>query len=189
MTSIRENAKTVVVVAVLSLVVAGCAKQPVTLGASAPAPSAPVASAVPSTPPVPPTPAAPAAPRSDVPSRPAPKEFVAVADLADIRFDFDKFGIRPDAARVLDRSVTWLKSNPKYAVLVEGHCDERGTDEYNVALGERRAKATMTYLVSHGIDTRRFSLISYGEDRPDCREHNEACWAKNRRAHFLAKPE
>jgi peptidoglycan-associated lipoprotein len=186
MTSIRKRVKTIVVVAVLSLVAAGCAKQPAALGASAPAPAptpTPAASSTPS------PPAAPPAPRSDVQSRPAPKEFVAMADLADIRFDFDKFEIRPAAARVLDRSVTWLKSNPRYAVLVEGHCDERGTDEYNLALGERRAKATTTYLVSHGIDARRFSLISYGEDRPECREHNEACWAKNRRAHFLVKPE
>jgi peptidoglycan-associated lipoprotein len=123
--------------------------------------------------------------RSD--GRPEPKDFVAIGDLADIHFDFDKYDIRPDAARVLDKNAGWLKSHAGDLLLVEGHCDERGTSEYNLALGERRAKATMNYLTSQGVDARRITVISYGEDRPQCREHTEACWAKNRRAHFLVK--
>jgi len=73
-------------------------------------------------------------------------------------------------------------------VLIEGHTDERGTAEYNLALGERRAKSAMNYLVAHGIDASRFSLVSYGKERPVCTERTEACWAKNRRDHFLTKP-
>ena len=72
-------------------------------------------------------------------------------------------------------------------VLIEGHCDERGTNEYNLALGERRAKATMNYLVSQGVQAARITIISYGEERPLCTEKTEACWARNRRAHFLTK--
>jgi peptidoglycan-associated lipoprotein len=73
-------------------------------------------------------------------------------------------------------------------VLIEGHCDERGTNEYNLALGERRAKATMNYLVSQGIQANRITIISYGEERPVCNEKTDSCYAKNRRAHFLVKP-
>ncbi len=80
-----------------------------------------------------------------------------------------------------------MKENPDYLILIEGHCDERGTNEYNLALGERRAKSTMNFLVSQGVQANRITLISYGEERPLCTEHNEACWAQNRRAHFLVK--
>ena len=73
-------------------------------------------------------------------------------------------------------------------MLIEGHCDERGTNEYNLALGERRAKAAMNYLVSQGVQANRITIISYGEERPACTERSESCWAKNRRAQFLVKP-
>jgi len=119
---------------------------------------------------------------------PAPKEFTAIKDLKPIYFDFDKYDIRSGDAKILDENARWMKANPNYLVLVEGHCDERGTDEYNLALGERRAKATVSYLVSQGVAATRMTLISYGEERPVCREKNEECWAKNRRAHFLVKP-
>jgi peptidoglycan-associated lipoprotein len=121
-------------------------------------------------------------------ARPSPKEFVAIADLKDVFFDFDKYDIRPEDAKTLDGNAGWLKSNPNHLVLIEGHCDERGTNEYNLALGERRAKATMNYLVSQGVQASRITIISYGEERPTCTEKTEACWAKNRRAHFLVKP-
>jgi peptidoglycan-associated lipoprotein len=123
------------------------------------------------------------------PSRPSPpvREFAATADLKDVFFDFDKYNIRPDAARTLEANANWLKSNPGVDVLIEGHCDERGTNEYNLALGERRARSTMNYLVSHGIQARRLTIISYGEERPACREQNEGCWSRNRRAHFLTR--
>jgi peptidoglycan-associated lipoprotein len=118
---------------------------------------------------------------------PAPREFVAIPELKDINFDFDKYDIRPGDARILDENARWMKANPRYLILIEGHCDERGTNEYNLALGERRAKATMNYLVGQGVQAARVTMISYGEERPICNEKNEACWAKNRRAHFLVK--
>jgi len=116
-----------------------------------------------------------------------PKDFADTANLQDIHFDFDKATIRPDAARLLDGNAGWLRSNGNMLVLVEGHCDERGTNEYNLVLGERRARATINYLIGQGIAQDRLSLVSYGEERPLCTEHNEACWAKNRRAHFRVK--
>ena len=119
-------------------------------------------------------------------ARPPVAEFAANPNLKDIYFDFDKYDIRPGDAKILDGNATWLKSNNNL-VLIEGHCDERGTNEYNLALGERRAKATMNYLVSQGVQAARITIISYGEERPLCTEHNEACWAKNRRAHCLTK--
>ncbi|HYY06630.1 MAG TPA: peptidoglycan-associated lipoprotein Pal, partial [Candidatus Limnocylindria bacterium] len=121
------------------------------------------------------------------PARPSVAEFAARAELEDIHFDFDRYDIRPGDARILDASAAWLRTNPGTLVLIEGHCDERGTDAYNLALGDRRAKAAMDYLVSRGVQSDRITTVSYGEERPLCREHTEACWAKNRRAHFLVK--
>jgi peptidoglycan-associated lipoprotein len=121
------------------------------------------------------------------PARQAPREFATTPALADIHFDFDKYAIRPEDAQILDRNARWLRDNPGELILIEGHCDERGTNEYNLALGDRRAKATMEYLVARGVTAQRMSVISYGEERPLCRDHTEACWAQNRRAHFLAK--
>ncbi len=118
---------------------------------------------------------------------PAPSEFVASPALKDIHFDFDKYDIRPGDAKILDENAKWMKANMNTLILIEGHCDERGTNEYNLALGERRAKATMNYLVSQGIAATRITVISYGEERSLCTEKNEGCWAQNRRAHFLVK--
>jgi peptidoglycan-associated lipoprotein len=120
-------------------------------------------------------------------TRPAPGEFVGVRDLVDIHFDFDKYAIRPRDAEILEANARWLRANKDAQVLIEGHCDERGTEEYNLSLGDRRAKATVDYLVAQGIAPARLVTISYGKERPQCSEHNEACWAKNRRAHFLVK--
>jgi peptidoglycan-associated lipoprotein len=110
-----------------------------------------------------------------------------VAALRDVHFDFDKYDIRPDAARVLDANIDWMKSNPDAVILVEGHCDERGTNEYNLALGDRRTRSTMNYLTAHGVPASRIKTISYGEERPLCADRSETCWARNRRAHFLAR--
>jgi peptidoglycan-associated lipoprotein len=188
---------------VTGVLLVGCAKRPATTQAAAPAPTGAAAT----TPGTPPTaaaaqPSAPggaaggpsamkpsaAAPATAAPARPAPKEFVAVPELKDVHFDFDKYDIRPGDAKVLDTNAGWLKSNPNHLILIEGHCDERGTNEYNLALGERRAKSTMNYLVSQGVQASRITIISYGEERPTCTQKNEECWSKNRRAHFLVKP-
>jgi peptidoglycan-associated lipoprotein len=105
--------------------------------------------------------------------------------LRDIHFDFDKYDIRPTDEEVLKENAAWLKKNPKTKVQIEGHCDERGTVEYNLALGERRANYTKKYLVSLGIASDRISTISYGKERPLDTGHTEEAWAKNRRVHFV----
>jgi peptidoglycan-associated lipoprotein len=181
----------------------GCAKRPATTAATAPAPTGAAATtpgggAGPAT--AQPMTAAPSGgatadsaakpdPTTAAPvARPAPAEFRADPALRDVYFAFDKYDIRPADAKALDSNASWLKSNANHLILIEGHCDERGTNEYNLALGERRAKSTMNYLVSQGVQASRITIISYGEERPTCAEKSEECWAKNRRAHFLVKP-
>jgi peptidoglycan-associated lipoprotein len=105
--------------------------------------------------------------------------------LKDIHFDFDKYDIRPVDEAVLKENAVFLKNNPKMKIQIEGHCDERGTVEYNLALGERRANNTKKYLVSLGIPADRISAISYGKEKPLDRGHDEEAWAKNRRAHIV----
>src|SRR2546422_360191 len=134
--------------------------------------------------PAPPVRVATAAP---APPRQAPKEFESNSALTRIHFDLDKAEIRPGDARILDVNANWLREHPDQLVLIEGHCDERGTAEYNMVLGDRRAKSAMNYLASRGVPTSRISIISYGEERPLCTEKNEACWSENRRAMFLTK--
>ena len=107
--------------------------------------------------------------------------------LRDVNFDFDRYDLRPDAREILKSHVAWLKANPQGRVEIEGHCDERGTNEYNLALGAKRAESVKRYLIDLGISPSTLSTISYGEELPLCKEQNEACWAKNRRAHFVLK--
>jgi peptidoglycan-associated lipoprotein len=120
---------------------------------------------------------------------PSPQEFISVQSLKDIHFDFDKYDIRPRDAKTLEANARWMKSNPAHLILIEGHADERGTNEYNLALGERRAKSTMNHLIAMGVQAGRITIISYGEERPFCAEKNEDCWSENRRGHFLVKPQ
>jgi peptidoglycan-associated lipoprotein len=188
---------------VLTAVGSGCAKRPATTQAAAPAPTGTASTMAPPSQPggTTATPSGPSmaqpggatatptpAPAPGPTTRPAPKDFAAVPELQDIYFEFDKYDIRPADTRTLDANAAWLKSNPNHLLLIEGHADERGTNEYNLALGERRAKSTMNYLVSQGVQANRITIISYGEERPTCTEKTEGCWAKNRRSHFLVKP-
>jgi peptidoglycan-associated lipoprotein len=105
--------------------------------------------------------------------------------LKDIHFDFDKYDIRLGNAEILKANAAVLTKNPNVKIQIEGHCDERGTAEYNLALGERRANSTKNYLLSLGISAARISTISYGKERPSDPGHNEEAWAKNRRSHFI----
>lgn len=105
--------------------------------------------------------------------------------LGDIYFDFDKFDLRGDARDRLQKNAEFMKDFPQFTFGLEGHCDERGTNEYNLALGEKRANAAKDYLVSLGVDAGRVRTISYGEEKPFCTSHNEACWQENRRGHFV----
>lgn len=102
----------------------------------------------------------------------------------DIYFYFDEFFLTDEARRILDRKSAWLLDHPRVRIEIEGHCDERGTNEYNLALGEKRAISAMKYLLATGVGSEVMSTISFGEERPVDPGHNEGAWAKNRRAHF-----
>lgn len=106
------------------------------------------------------------------------------SEFTDIHFAFDRYDLRPDAREILDKHAKWLTAHPEFIVRIEGNCDERGTVEYNMALGQRRAAGAMKYLVDLGIGKNRISTISYGKERPLDPGHNEEAWAKNRRDHF-----
>jgi peptidoglycan-associated lipoprotein len=102
----------------------------------------------------------------------------------DIHFDFDKFNLTNEAREILAKKTSWLQGHTDLKIKIEGYCDERGSNEYNMALGERRANSAMKYLVTAGVEASRISTISYGEEKPLDPGHNEDAWAKNRRAHF-----
>jgi peptidoglycan-associated lipoprotein len=109
-------------------------------------------------------------------------------EVRDAFFDFDKSDVRPDARDALSQTAQFLRSYPQVKVVIEGHCDERGSTEYNLALGDRRAASAKQFLVSLGIAADRMETVSYGKERPFCTEHNEQCWQENRRAHFIMAP-
>ncbi len=174
-----------------SLALMGCPKRPEVgqagpgavgpSAATAPAPAAPAAPKAQETPVTRPTPPA------VTPVAPAPPAATAAAasPLKDVFFDFDKSSIKDDQKAALNDDIAWLKGNPSAKVTLEGHCDERGTVEYNLALGERRAKATKDYLIAAGIAADRVSTISYGKERPFVLGHDESAWKWNRRSHFV----
>jgi peptidoglycan-associated lipoprotein len=105
--------------------------------------------------------------------------------IQDAFYNYDEAGLSADAQAALTASATWLKRNPQYSLLVEGHCDERGTEQYNLALGDRRANSAKDYLVTLGVDSGRIRTVSYGEERPFDEGHDDAAFAKNRRAHLV----
>jgi peptidoglycan-associated lipoprotein len=105
--------------------------------------------------------------------------------LGDVYFDFDKFELKSEARERLAKNAEFMKAHPEFMFNIQGHCDERGTAEYNLALGERRANTAKDYLMSLGIPASRIKTISYGEERPQCTESGESCWWRNRRDHFL----
>ncbi len=110
--------------------------------------------------------------------------FKDTSSLQDIHFKFDRYDLDEDSRSTLRKNASYLKADSSAVIEIQGHCDERGTNNYNVALGERRAHSTKMYLVSQGVSARRIHTISYGEERPFCFDSNAACWQKNRRAHF-----
>ena len=156
---------------------------PETPWAAVEAPAAPAPPAPPS--PMAPPPAADVPPPSVAAAPTAAKE--KVPSIGDIFFDYDESVIRPDAQKTLDENIQWLRANPKPSFVIEGHCDERGTLEYNLGLGQRRAKAAMDYLVAAGIEPGRITIISYGKERPFVVGHDESAWKWNRRAHFVLR--
>jgi len=131
-----------------------------------------------------------AEPLPQVPAAAAAKAAEALpAEIAweDVRFDFDKYNLKPEGRTLLDQLGEWLLKNKAYVVVIEGHCDERGTVEYNLALGERRAEEARKYLVELGVEAGRIKTISYGKEMPLDPGHNEEAWAMNRRDHFVVQ--
>ena len=113
-------------------------------------------------------------------------DFQASTSLKDIHFKFDKYDLDGSSRDILKGNAEYLKNNPGLHIEIQGHCDARGTNNYNIALGERRAQSTKQYLVSQGVDSSNVHVISYGEEKPFCFESGETCWYQNRRAHFMA---
>lgn len=125
-----------------------------------------------------------AAPDAPPDGPPATIEELFRANVQDAYFDFDKADIRTDARGALARSAEFLRSYSQVRILIEGHCDERGSTEYNLALGDRRAEAARQFLISLGVDPNRIETVSYGKEKPFCTQSNESCWQQNRRAHI-----
>jgi len=183
-----------------SLALLGCPKRPEvgmagggTVGPGAPAGPSTTPGAPPSpqtggearvTPPAAPT-ETPVQPASPLTPGPIPPGALPPSPLKDVFFDFDKSNLRDDQKAALNENVGWLKANSRAKLTLEGHCDERGTAEYNLGLGERRAKAVKDYLVAAGIPADRVATISYGKERPFVLGHDESAWKWNRRGHFV----
>jgi peptidoglycan-associated lipoprotein len=140
-------------------------------------------------PPPPPTVVAPTpAPPPPEPAPPPPPPPPPAAMLAPIYFDFDKYAVRSGDAEILKKNADWFNQNAGKKVRIEGNCDERGTIEYNMVLGQKRADAAKAYMTNLGIDGKLLETISYGKERPVCTDKNEACWSKNRRDDFKPLP-
>ncbi len=176
-----------IVLAALSalLLVSACAKKPEPVVTPPPQTTerAPTTDVAPDT-----TPAGPVDVQEEAPPQ-SIQELQAEAEraglLGDVFFDFDKYDLRSEARDRLQKNAEYMTQHPQLRFNIEGHCDERGTNEYNIALGQSRSTMALDYLVSLGVGASRFKTISYGEERPFCTESNEACWQKNRRARFV----
>jgi len=188
MTRVRQFVSTVVVVCALAVVVA-CHKKPAPQAPAPPPPPPPAATPAPPPPPPPPPAPAPPPPRplteEEIFARKTLEQLNAEKPLDDVFFDLDKSDIRSEGKSALQKDADWMKKWASTQVTVEGHCDSRGSAEYNLGLGSRRANAVKDYLVSLGIATNRITIISKGKEQPFCSEENESCWQQNRRGHFL----
>jgi len=186
----RVRAVLPIIALVAAIAAAGCGKK-VPAPAPAPPPPPPAAPASPPPPPPPPPPraAAPPAPAAlteeEVFGRKTVDQLNAEKPLDDVFFDLDKSDIRADARTALQKNSDYLKKWASVQATVEGHCDSRGSSEYNLALGSRRATAVKDYLVSLGIPTARVTIVSKGKEQPFCSQEAESCWSKNRRGHFV----
>jgi peptidoglycan-associated lipoprotein len=187
----------VIAVAAIGLLSVGCAKKKV--AAAPPPPPAPAAPAAPAPAPAPPeraaaTPAPAPAPAPHYPNAVTRARIdELLARIEDAYYDYNKSNLRPDAVKALQADSTELrdilKDYPDYKLTIQGNCDERGSEEYNMALGEKRADSAKAYLVGIGIPADQLHTISFGKDKPVCEDHNEACWQKNRHVHIVADAE
>ena len=188
MTVYQKLAATTAVCLVLSLGAAACKKNPAV--AQSPPPPEPTAPAKPPAPPAPPTaPTAAPTPRAlteeEIMAQKTLDQLNKERPLANVFFDLDSSSIRDDARGPLSTNADWLKRWTATRISIEGHCDERGSAEYNLSLGERRANAVKSYLVQLGVPGDRIVVVSKGKETPVCTDKNEACWQQNRRGHFI----
>ena len=186
MTVFRRMAAILAAVIVISVGAAACGKKPA-LPAPAPPPTPPAAPATPPTPPPPPPPTAPPAPAPLSEEEIFRKTPLAELqkNLSTVYFDLDESTIRDDARPILQKNAEWMKRWPTTKITIEGHCDERGSAEYNLGLGERRASAVRDYMVTLGIGADRMVVVSKGKESPVCSDKSESCWQQNRRGHPL----
>ena len=185
----RRTVGLLTLAAVLALGAAGCAKKKPLPAPPAPPPP-PTAPAPPPTPPPPPapppaTPAPAALSEDEIFKNKTLDQLNAERPLADVYFDLDESTVRDDARGPLQKNADWMKRWTSTRITIEGHCDERGTAEYNLGLGDRRGAAVKAYLVNLGIAADRVAVVSKGKESPFCTDKNEACWQQNRRGHFV----
>ena len=181
---------TIALSAALAIAASGCHKKvPQAAPAPAPPPPPPAAPRTPPPPPPPPPPAAAPAPRplteDEIFARKSVDQLNAEKPMDDVFFDLDKSTVRDDAKPALQKDADWLKKWGSVRVMLEGHCDSRGSAEYNLGLGNRRATAVQDYLVSLGVPAGRVAVVSKGKEQPFCNDENESCWQQNRRGHFV----
>lgn len=173
----------------LALGLSGCAKKAPAPAPPPPPPPAPATTPAPPPPPPPPPAPAPEAPRplteEELFARKSLDELNAEKPLGDVFFGYDSSTISEEGRATLQKNMEWMRKWASTRVLVEGHCDNRGTPEYNLALGEQRAASVRDYLVSLGLPADRVTIVSKGEEQPFCNEDAESCWSQNRRGHFL----
>ena len=188
--------RTLIAVAAVAILAAGCAKKKVAV-APPPAPAAPTpAAATPRSTPAPVRTATNSTPPAATPTSRYPNAATRaridelLAKIEDAYFDYNRSSLRPDALTALQKDSAdlrdILKDYPDYKLTIEGHCDERGSAEYNMALGDRRAESARDYLVQVGIPSAQFKVVSYGKEHPVCEDHDENCWQRNRRIHIVA---
>ena len=190
MIRVRRLVSTIALCSALAIAAAGCHKK---IPPATPAPPPPPPATAPATPP-PPAPPPPAAAPAPVPrpltdeeifARKSVDQLNSERPLEDVFFDLDKFELRDDARPALQKNADWMKKWSSTQVTLEGHCDSRGSAEYNLGLGSRRATAVKEYLVSLGVPMGRVTVASKGKEQPFCNEESESCWQQNRRGHFV----
>jgi peptidoglycan-associated lipoprotein len=189
MAHVRRFVSVVALSATLAFALAGCAKETPPQAAPPPPPPPPAAPKAPPPPPPPPAPAPAAAPapltEAEIFAKKTLDQLNAERPLTDVFFDYDQWAVRDDARAPLQGNSEWLKKWGSTRITIEGHADARGSSEYNLALGSRRAAAVKEYLLTLGVADNRITVVSKGEEQPFCTDENEGCWRQNRRGHFV----